>query len=370
MVCNRACASAPIFTTSAPALSTVKYMTAMEVDEGVARWLGEIEEGGGGEVTFPGHPGRAVTVREPNGFKLVTPDIPSFDATQSRLFYLGTMLENRRGRSMRTRTSIDARVTPFADEFRVGGESAIPVSLLLEYAVALGVEIVPDNWPVLHLSEMRNASFDLQSLIYRDSTFEFERDAVGRWQGDRWVVDVKFSAPQAHRPFGHIALVFERGEAAASGQPSAPGAVATGPLSIDHARGLGWTHAVLEPGEWGRTASGDMVATVRPPCDADLWALPYAPHASLPVALIEAALRARASQETLIGPAAHVSFERLRIVSQARALRMIGARDGTSFTFLDERSCSTHVLDQLTVHAESPHNGETMVHRIGASNAA
>ena len=41
--------------------TAVKYMTAMDVDEGVARWLGEIEEGIGGEVTFPGHPGRAVS---------------------------------------------------------------------------------------------------------------------------------------------------------------------------------------------------------------------------------------------------------------------------------------------------------------------
>ena len=133
----------------------------------------------------------------------------------------------------------------FLQEFHVGGQAAVPVSLLLEYAIALGVEIVPDNWPVLHLTEMRNASFDLQALGGGDGTFVFERDAIGRWHSDRWLVDVTFSAPRARPVRARRARVRARGAAATASR--ACRTLYDRPLSIEDACGLAWTHSFSNP---------------------------------------------------------------------------------------------------------------------------
>jgi NAD(P)-dependent dehydrogenase (short-subunit alcohol dehydrogenase family) len=337
----------------------VKYMSAVDVEEGTTLWVDEILQGGRGEIGYPGRPGRAVSPLELKGFRLVTPEFPNFDALYSRSIYLGTMLEHRRARSMRTRASIDPRVTPMLQEFLVAERPAIPVSLLLEYAVALAAdEIVPENWPVMLLREIRNCSFETAGLTLgpSDAPFVFEREVTGRWHAKRWLVDVAFADASARRPFGRVQFVFERDDQPAPERLAQANITAIEPVTIENARGLAWRSLVLDGGKWARTGAGELVGKVRRRQSTDVWALPYVPRTRLPGHLIEAALRAMVWETASAGAAVRIGFERLRLLSDGLPNRIVGKPDEASFAFVDDSNAITHTFEKITVQSRSSQN--------------
>ncbi|MEO8627403.1 MAG: SDR family NAD(P)-dependent oxidoreductase [Betaproteobacteria bacterium] len=335
--------------------AAVKYMTAMQVEEGVAMWVDEILAGGSGEVCFPGRPGVAVSPLELKGFRLVTPDFPSFDALNSRAHYLGALLEHRRARTMRSRARIDASSTPMLDEFRVAGHRAVPISLLLEYAAALAAdELTPENWPALRLVELRNCTFELTHLTLEESqsAFEFERDAHARWDGARWVVDVAFVTPGSRRQFGSVQIVFVRADEAPEPSRSVL-AQAIEPVAMSATRHVAWSLTVLDAGVWGRTAQGELVGKVRRRFANDVWALPYAPRMRLPGWLIEAALQAAAWSTTRNTEPTHMGFACLRLLSGATPVRLIAGPHASDLVFVDEADRVTHALEAVSLYTHN-----------------
>ncbi len=331
-------------------------MTAMEVEQGVDLWISEILQGGSGEIAYPGRPGRAVSPSELKGFRLVTPDFPSFDMLYSRSVYLGTVVDHRRARSMRTRVTIDPRHTPLLGEFRVGGKAALPLSLLLEYAIALGAdEVVPDNWPKLRLSELRTCSIDLSGLVLSQPVYTLEREATGRWNGNQWVVDVAFATrrERGFESFGYAQIVFERDEAPAvfGGVLATPGTSI--PAVVENARGLEWTGAVLKPDHWSRYSNDVFASMIEPTHAADVWATPYVPSLRLPTALIEASFRACAVPSSKDSVATTVTFDRFALLAQkVNANRVIRSSDGNVFTFTGNDQQITHVIEGLSVEGQ------------------
>jgi NAD(P)-dependent dehydrogenase (short-subunit alcohol dehydrogenase family) len=337
----------------------VKYMSAVDVEEGVTLWIDEILQGGSAEIGYPGRPGRAVSPLELKGFRLVTPEFPNFDALYSRSIYLGTMLEHRRARSMRTRSSIDPRVTPMLQEFLVGARPAIPVSLLLEYAAGLAAdEIVPENWPAMQLREVRNCSFETAGLALAssDAPFVFEREVTGRWHAKRWLVDVTFTDASVRRPFGRVQFVFERDDQPAPQPVSHANVTAIEPVTIENARGLTWCSLVLDSGHWARTSAGELVGKVRRRPSTDVWALPYVPRTRLPGHLVEAALRAIVWETANAGAVVRIGFERLRLVSDGLPSRIVGKPHEASFAFVDDSNAITHTFEKITVQSRSSQN--------------
>jgi NAD(P)-dependent dehydrogenase (short-subunit alcohol dehydrogenase family) len=335
--------------------AAVKYMTAMQVEEGVGIWVDEILAGGSGEVCFPGRPGVAVSPLELKGFRLVTPDFPSFDALSSRAHYLGALLEHRRARSMRSRARIDAGSTPMLEEFRVAGLRAAPISLLLEYAAAMAAdELTPENWPALRLVELRNCTFELAHLKLEESqsSFEFERDAQSRWDGTRWLVDVAFVTPGSRQRFGSVQFVFVRAEEAPEPSRSVP-AQGIEPVAMGATQHVAWRSTVLDAGVWGRTAQGQLVGKVRRRFANDVWALPYAPRMRLPGWLIEAALRAAAWSTTHDIEPTHMGFACLRLLSGAPPMRLIADADASNLVFVDEADRVTHALEAVSLYTHN-----------------
>jgi NAD(P)-dependent dehydrogenase (short-subunit alcohol dehydrogenase family) len=334
--------------------AAVKYMSAMEGDEGVRLWIDEICQGDSGEIGFPGRPGRAVSPSELNGFRLVTPDFPSFERLYTRAVFLGTVLEQRKFRSMRTRVALDARTMPALHAFRVGEKTAVPVSLLLEYAVALAAdEILPDNWPALRLLALRNVTMDLACLALDPrQVFVFDRDAHGRWEGEHWVVQIRFV--RGEREFGSVRVVFERMETPAHSSPVAE-SVATGePADICGARGLAWTGIAFDAGQWARGPRGGLLAEIKPASATDLWATPYVPQLRLPVALLEAAIRVTAAVTADEGPVDNLLLDALDVIDGARqASKLVQA--GRSMVYLDKEARTTHAVTglRLTMQART-----------------
>ena len=339
--------------------AAVKYMSAVDVEQGVTLWVDEILQGGKGEIGYPGRPGRAVSPLELKGFRLVTPEFPNFEALYSRSIYLGTILEYRRFRSMRTRASIDPRTTPMLQEFLVGEQPAVPVSMLLEYAAAVAAdEIVPENWPSMRLREIKNCTFEIAGLKLpaADTPFVFDREASGRWHAKRWVVEVNFVDPAAARSFGRVQFIFEKDDQPPAAQPKSITAIGVEPATIDNARGLAWRSLVLDGGRWMRTAAAELTGELRNCLPTDVWAHPYVARMRLPGHLIEGALRAITWETAQAGGVLRIGFDRLRFLADGMPVRIVGKVEEATFAFVDNSNTITHVFEKIAVLARVSQN--------------
>jgi len=155
--------------------ATLRYMSALNVEEGLYHWQRELLSGGSGEVTFIGRFGSALTPAQLHGYPLI-PDLPDTGRLFSRWFYLGEPLEFRPFASMRSRNRIPLRYAPCITARN--GRAVLPPGVLLEFAASLGDWIAPEGRADLRLTQIRDIRIDLASL---DSCFEFEKHGQGAW---------------------------------------------------------------------------------------------------------------------------------------------------------------------------------------------
>lgn len=270
--------------------AATRYMSAMNVEEGLYRWQRELLAGGSGEVGFPGHTGQALVPGELGRYWLTT-DFPSFSRLASLHTLLGELVSFRRFRSVRARHRLRAPLAPALSEFSVGGAPALPISLLLEYACTLGEWVTPEAWPDLFLREVRGLDVRLGALAAADEELVLEKEGSGRWEGSSWVLALQLRRGTGSEPVASLRLVYER--TPAPPEPPRTWSAEQGPrLAPRGGAGLRWSCERLEAGRWSTLDGGGVLGRVRPALPGTLWSTPLLPQPLLPTSHLEALLRA------------------------------------------------------------------------------
>jgi NAD(P)-dependent dehydrogenase (short-subunit alcohol dehydrogenase family) len=266
--------------------ATLRYMSAMDTEEGVAHWLAELRAGSRGEVTFIGPLGDALTPLQARGYP-ATPAIPGFTELLPRLAHLGEVRTNEPGRAQTATLSLDSGVAPALGDVTVDGDVAMPVSLLLENAIRAGEWLAPAGTPGLApdaaAPSWPTAVTDVwvrpALLRLSGTSIRLDRTMTATDRDGARTVDVRYTAPQ-----GDVArLRLHYGELpAASTRHPARGRRA----GVRHA-GMRWRGLVLPVAQWLVDGDGRHRAVVASAPPSDVWALPHVPPSRLPLSAIE-----------------------------------------------------------------------------------
>lgn len=275
--------------------ATLRYMAAIDVTEGLAKWQAELRAGSEGEVTFVGPLGRAMSPGQATDYPVV-PDLPGFADTYPRIFHLGGVTSYQPHVRLVSQVTFDRDRAPVLGEFLVDGTAAVPVSVLLESAVRGAEWIVPEDFPALRAATLEEVVVPLDLLRLDAGAAVWEREVSGAHEGDTWVVTVRFrrvsdagDGPEAslrvvHEPGGTRAPVLSRPDV----RPTT--VWRSGPPL------LSWRGSVVPAADWSEGPDGRLTALVRPCVPNDLWATLHAPRSALPVSALENVVRATASQ--------------------------------------------------------------------------
>ncbi|MEU3741246.1 KR domain-containing protein [Streptomyces sp. NPDC032198] len=276
--------------------ATLRYMAAIDITEGLAKWQAELRAGSDGEVTFVGPLGRAMSPGQATDYPVV-PDLPGFNDTFPRIFHLGEVTTYQPHARMVSRVTFDRHRAPVLGDFQVDGTAAVPVSILLESAVRGAEWIVPEDFPALRAGSLEEVVVPLDLLRLDAGATVWEREVTGAHEGDTWVVTVRFrraadaagDGPEAslrvvHEPGGTRSPVLARPDV----KPTT--VWRSGPPL------LSWRGSVVPAADWSEGPDGLLTAVVRPCVPNDLWATLHSPRTVLPVSALENVVRAGASQ--------------------------------------------------------------------------
>lgn len=291
--------------------ASLRYMSALDVEEGLRLWDAELCAGTSGEVTFVGALGRALDPGQAIGYEF-PPDLPDHQATARRLFHLGSVSRYEPGRLLVAEVVFDPAEAPPVGDLLVNGQPAVPASVLIENAVAAADWVISPDRPQLTLSRIEDLVIRPALLVcdgvdvagapvgnqHAGATFTRELDATSA--GDQLWVSATFRPGGAPgEPAVELRMLFESAErsqdaepAGAAGRPRGA-VVESGDLHRQPARGeappvsLRWRGRVLpvlpaggEDGNHGVEAS-----------DQDRWVVPMPPSSPVPVAALENVLR-------------------------------------------------------------------------------
>ncbi|MGH7536381.1 MAG: hypothetical protein ACREMG_12500, partial [Gemmatimonadales bacterium] len=297
--------------------ATLQYMAALDVDEGVRCWQRELLSPSAGEVTFIGPVGNALTPVQAKGFPAIR-ELPEFAAVYPKIFHLGEVTRYRPGERMVARVVLDSAWAPAITDFRVSGEPALPVSILLENAVWSAQWTTPRRWSTPRLVHIEDLTVHLPALRLHDSGIELERVDAGSYRADgRWEVDVRYRrpTPRGWDPVAQLRLVYDRTEE--SDEQRTPPLTPVLPPSGEPGRpcppGLYWPGLVLRVTAWRGSWRAAVTATVDEPGPDDLWLLPLPPQTRLPVAALENILRALVAGSLAPTPADRLFVRRVTL---------------------------------------------------------
>jgi NAD(P)-dependent dehydrogenase (short-subunit alcohol dehydrogenase family) len=294
---------------------TLNYTSALDVDEGVYRWKQELLGGTSGESVFVGTVGKAVFPVHLKGFPPI-PDLANIGELYSHLHYLGEARRFEPFRAIESKSIVLADAAPCMHDVRVSGTPALPVSLLLEYALAVGGWVQPEPPNVVHWTGLRALEVDARALRTDDGTMRLVKRGAGSWRDGLWVVDVDLSVelPGGLRELATLELLYSKDEPRL--EPEVPIESSGEPEAVCSRPPLTWGGLVYPPALWWRAPSGTLTGHVRPAEPSDIWATPFVPEAALPAAHLESILRAAL---WLQQPAANVA--RLRVARMDRFAR-------------------------------------------------
>lgn len=244
--------------------AALRYMAPLAVPEGLRRWRQELLAPTNGEAAFLGVLGDTLTPVQVRGFPL-HPEAPGYADIYPRVFHLGTPLTYRPGGELVARVVFDAADTPALTDFEVNGHLAVPVSLLLENALASAAWVGPRPTGV------RDLRVRLDGLVLDDGKLELVRSTRRSKVDGLTVVDVRFTRNTGD-VVAELRLVHTTGLPAAVQDSACPAA-------IDRR----WRGVVFPVA--GQTGE------VREPCPDDLWTLPVTPPLALPLAALENVVR-------------------------------------------------------------------------------
>ncbi|MFI6344291.1 SDR family NAD(P)-dependent oxidoreductase [Streptomyces sp. NPDC050560] len=268
--------------------AAVRYVSTLDPAEGARRWCAELASGHTGEAVFLGRVGAVLAPSQLRGFGMLTghPDLPRLHALDH---YLGRVEEYAVFRSLRTSLTLTAGEHPCLGEFSVGGAPAVPVSVVVEYAVGGGDWVVPEGWPLLHLRELRGLTVRLAGLRFTGGSLTLRREAEGGYRDGEWCVSVALRDGAGAR-VASVTLVYGE-EPPEVGAPDEDREGAAAPGGAGEARpgaggALAWAGVVFPEG--GEGLPGPL-PLVRP---ADLWTVPFPPEPTIDPAALEALVRA------------------------------------------------------------------------------
>lgn len=297
--------------------AAVRYVSTLDPAEGARRWTEELASGHTGEAVFLGRIGAVLAPGQLRGFGMLTghPDLPRLHALDH---YLGEVEEYAIFRSLRTSLTLTAGHHPCLSEFSVGRAPAVPVSVVLEYAVAAGDWVVPEGWPLLHLRELRDLEVRLEGLRFTGDGLILRRAARGGHRDGEWCVDVAVRGP-AGADVASVTLVY--GDEPTAELPDSAGAYANWPS--EQASWLDWSGVVFPAPPRGR-ASGEL----SPVLPADLWTVPFPPAPTVDAAAVERMVRA-ADRHTPRTTPGTLTIRRLALRPGAQRVERLGAGPDT-----------------------------------------
>jgi NAD(P)-dependent dehydrogenase (short-subunit alcohol dehydrogenase family) len=276
----------------------VQYAPALAVDEGVYHWQRELLAATPGEAVFMGPVGNARSPAYLRGFPVI-PDLANINQLYSKRHYLGTLQDHRPFHSMHTRIDLRPESAPCLQDVLMHGKPVLPVSLLLEYAVAATEWVLPQGAEDLQLHEIRDVSVDFAALKLA-GTASMERIAVGSRVDSGWVVEVELVEHSGGFPrrLACARLMLAKGPPPAGPPMLTLGETARGaPLRPRTIPTLTWAGFVYRPGVWWGLTDGSRVGQAIPTQPADLWATPLVPSARLPGPQLETIFQAALATE-------------------------------------------------------------------------
>ncbi|MET9730479.1 SDR family NAD(P)-dependent oxidoreductase [Streptomyces sp. NPDC006458] len=264
--------------------AAVRYVSTLDPAEGARLWAAELASGHTGESVFLGRIGAVLSPGQLRGFGTLTghPDLSRLHALDH---YLGQVEQYEIFRMLRTKLSLTARDHPCLAEFRVGADLAVPVSVVLEHAVAAGDWVVPEGWPLLHLRELRELRVRLPRLRFTDDVLTLHREARGVRRDGEWCVDVSVR-DGAGEDVASLTLVY--GEQPVEDLPDTRSASRAARTGQRHGNRLAWEGVVFQDAP-DFLDGEDTVPAVYP---ADLWTVPFPPSPTIDPAAVEALVRA------------------------------------------------------------------------------
>lgn len=330
--------------------ATLRYMSAVSVPEALHHWQRELLAGpalsartgpgsggswGGGEVTFIGDVGPAMVPSVLRGYAQDS-GLPGIEGLVASRYWLGEPVRFVPYGGLGTVHRLDADSLPCADDFRVGGEPALPVSLLLELLHAAGPWVQPERADALALAAVTALDLDLGALRLARPV-ALTREAEGAWAADgTWQVSVTLR--REGRRAASAVLAYGAAEAEPEHPAAPPGAegwplaavppgVGTGPSWAGHTVRL--THWRREPaaGRWYGVADGVRTA--------DLLLASPAPGGALPLGAVENVLRAAWAAQARGAPhATRLTVDRLAFAPDgpAHPLTLLGTPGAHNWT--------------------------------------
>lgn len=342
--------------------AALRYMDALVPEDGVARWLAELDAGTDGEISYIGALGDQLTPALVGAFP-TPPLLPGQQEALPVLLRLGAPEAYRHGELLCSRVRFDRDSVPALADTEVGAASALPVSLLLEDALCSSAWVLPAHAPRSARPVLEDVTVRVDRLTADGGEIQLLRDSRALRHGSGWAVDVEYRVSRADSslPLARLRVVHPAEAEADTGPGAESGADAPAPqarLSMvrddpapptppavppDPARtsaGPPWRHRglVFAPATWDADDPGrGEVAECR---GNDVWALPVVGEPVLPLAALEA-LAERAHRDAGPGAATEVLSaarievqgppgDRSRITSGGRpgAWRIASAADG------------------------------------------
>jgi NAD(P)-dependent dehydrogenase (short-subunit alcohol dehydrogenase family) len=269
--------------------ASLRYMPALDIEEGLRAWQEELLAGSEGEVTFVGPLGPALDPGQVIGYPLV-PQLPRYGTSFPKVFHLGEVLEYRPARSMRAVVTMRRDQAPAIGDFLVSGAPALPVGLLLENAVRAAEWMLPEDFAEGTLSHIDDIDVPLSVLAVDGAAAVLDRVTSGSYQDDHWHVEVCYRRSGDNTgPAARLRVVY-----AAPGGESAVPRGRQGPTVQTQGSGvptMHWRGMVIPLESWRQQQDGRVTAETRPDADNDLWVMPYPPRTALPVVAVENVLR-------------------------------------------------------------------------------
>lgn len=279
--------------------AAVRYSSTLDPEDGVRRWLEELRGGYTNEVVFLGRVGSVMMPTQLFGYQAISghPDLPRL---RGLLHHLGDLEEYRLFRRLRSSMVLWADSDPCMSELTVQGAPAVPVSVVLEHAVAAGDWIVPEGWPAIHLTELRDLEVDLLALRFADGRLALTRVAEGREKDHEWQVSVRLSRSDGGLVLA-VTMVYAELPPAIT---VPPGTVRTGGQAVEVNRDgpLRWAGSLFPAPQAvaGDRTGRDLLPTQTTP--DDLWASPFPPAATIAPGAVEALVWAATTNSTMDVP--------------------------------------------------------------------
>ncbi|MDA3629144.1 SDR family NAD(P)-dependent oxidoreductase [Saccharopolyspora sp. WRP15-2] len=255
--------------------AAVKYMPAMDPADGLGRWCDELAAPHSGEVAFLGPVDTGISVAQAGQFPAER-SLPGFAEVHPRVFHLGDPVEWRPGKRLVSEVRFRAEDTPVTGDVLVGGDPALPITLLLDNALRSA------EWFAGPVRELVDVEVDLPGLRLSDGEIQLLRTTSAESDGSLRVVFRTGAGAQ-------IAAMTGRCREPDDTAPQVPGSDGE-PLGVA-ASTVHWRGLVVPLARWRQHPCGTRTASLAPCADADLWAAEPPPTSLLPTTALENVLR-------------------------------------------------------------------------------